>query len=45
MENKLYKHPIIKDKFITKEEYFEVINSKAYSFYLDNFNFPIKDVK
>ena len=26
----------------TKEEYFEVINSKAYDMYLDNFNEPIK---
>ena len=40
--DKMYKHPMLKDKFIPKEEYFEVINSKAYDVYLDNFNEPIK---
>ena len=40
--NKMYKHPMLKDKFIPKEEYFEVINSKAYDLFLDKFNEPIK---
>ena len=40
--DKMYKHPMLKDKFIPKEEYFEDINSKAYDVYLDNFNEPIK---
>ena len=40
--DKMYLHPMLKNKAITKEEYFEVINSKAYDMYLDNFNEPIK---
>ena len=39
---KMYKHPMLKDKFISKDEYFEVLNSKAYDMYLGDFNDPIK---
>jgi hypothetical protein len=39
---KMYLHPILKNKAITKEEYFEVLNSKAYDVYLEDFNEPLK---
>jgi len=39
--NKMYKHPILKDKFISKDEYFKVLNSKEYDKYLNDFNKPI----
>jgi len=40
--DKMYLHPIEKNKAITKEEYFGVLNSKAYDIYLGVFNEPIK---
>ena len=39
----MYKHPMLKDKFIPKEEYFAVLETKAYDMYLDNFNEPINN--
>ena len=40
--DKMYKHPMLKDKFISKDEYFAVLETKAYDMYLDKFNEPIK---
>lgn len=37
----MYLDPITKDKFITKEEYFKLLDSKTYENYLDNFNKPL----
>ena len=37
----MYLDPITKDKFITKEEYFKVLDSKKYEKYLANFNKPL----
>ena len=39
--SKMYKHPIEKNKFITKEEYFKLLDSKTYEKHLDNFNKPL----
>ena len=41
--DKMYKHPMLKDKFIGKDEYFAVLETKAYDMYLDNFNEPINN--
>ena len=41
MNNKMYLDPITKDKFITKEEYFKLLDSNLYELHLDNFNKPL----
>jgi len=41
MSDKMYLDPITKDKFITKTEYFKVLDSKTYELHLNNFNKPL----
>lgn len=35
MTEKLYLHPITRDRFIPKSEYFQLLNSKLYDTWLD----------
>jgi len=36
-----YLHPIEKNKFITKEEYFKVLDSKEYDKHITEYNKPL----
>ena len=41
--DKMYKHPMLQDKFIPKSEYFEVLNSKEYDKWLGTYNQPLNN--
>ena len=41
--DKMYLHPMVKDRFITKEEYFEVLSSNAYDIWLGTYNLPLNN--
>ena len=40
---KMYSHPMLKDKFIPKEEYFAILNSKEYDKWLGTYNQPLNN--